>query len=128
MNSQNLPKKPSILNTAIILLAGILSIPILSEAKSDKPMNVLFIAFDDLRKELGCYGVEEMITPNIDRLAEKGMLFHNAYAQYPVCNPSRASFMLGMRPDRADTSRLSCQIDVTDDMDGMVVRLPEYQM
>jgi 2Fe-2S ferredoxin len=36
--------------------------------------------------------------------------------------------MLGMRPDRADTSRLSCQIDVTDDMDGMVVRLPEFQM
>jgi 2Fe-2S ferredoxin len=36
--------------------------------------------------------------------------------------------MLGMRPDRADTSRLSCQIDVTQDMDGMVVRLPEFQM
>jgi len=36
--------------------------------------------------------------------------------------------MLGMRPDRLDTSRLSCQIEITDDMDGMVVRLPEYQM
>tara|TARA_R110001592_G_C13187889_1_gene751915 strand:+ start:9620 stop:9940 length:321 start_codon:yes stop_codon:yes gene_type:complete len=36
--------------------------------------------------------------------------------------------MLGMRPDRADTSRLSCQVEVTDDMNGMVVRLPEYQM
>ena len=36
--------------------------------------------------------------------------------------------MLGMRPDRAENSRLSCQIDVSDDMDGMVVRLPEYQM
>ncbi len=36
--------------------------------------------------------------------------------------------MLGMRPDRADSSRLSCQIDVSDTMDGMVVRLPEYQM
>jgi arylsulfatase A-like enzyme len=62
-------------------------------------MNVLFIAIDDLRKELGCYGVDEVITPNFDRLAEQGLLFHNAYAQYPVCNPSRASFLLGMRPD-----------------------------
>ncbi|MCU0750313.1 MAG: sulfatase-like hydrolase/transferase, partial [Akkermansiaceae bacterium] len=63
------------------------------------PMNVLFIVVDDLRPELGCYGVDEVVSPHIDRLAKKGMLCHNAYAQYPVCNPSRSSFLSGKRPD-----------------------------
>jgi iduronate 2-sulfatase len=62
-------------------------------------MNVLFVVVDDLRPELGCYGAREVVSPHFDRLASKGMLFHNAYAQYPVCNPSRASFLSGMRPD-----------------------------
>jgi iduronate 2-sulfatase len=61
--------------------------------------NVLFIMMDDLRPELGCYGAEGLITPNIDRLAEKAVLFNNAYVQYPVCNPSRASFISGLRPE-----------------------------
>ena len=76
----------------ILILAG-------TALGAEKPMNVLFIVVDDLRKELGCYGVEEVISPNIDRLARKGMLFHNGYAQYPVCNPSRSSFLSGLRPD-----------------------------
>lgn len=67
-------------------------------AAPTKPVNVLFIVVDDLRPELGCYGVKEVISPNIDRLAKKGMLCHNAYAQYPVCNPSRSSFLSGKRP------------------------------
>ncbi|MEO0510226.1 MAG: sulfatase [Verrucomicrobiota bacterium] len=67
-------------------------------ASSDKP-NVLMIVIDDLRTELGCYGVDEVHSPNIDRLAKKGMLFENAYSQYPVCNPSRSSFLSGLRPD-----------------------------
>ena len=64
-----------------------------------KPMNVLFIVVDDLRPELGCYGVDEVVSPHIDRLAKKGVLCRNAYAQYPVCNPSRSSFISGKRPD-----------------------------
>ena len=68
-------------------------------AQAPKPVNVLFIVVDDLRTELGCYGVNEIISPNIDRLAKKGVLCHNAYAQYPVCNPSRSSFLSGKRPD-----------------------------
>lgn len=62
-------------------------------------MNVLFIAVDDLRPELGCYGATQMVTPNIDRLAQDGILFENAYCQQAICAPSRNSIMTGLRPD-----------------------------
>ena len=64
-----------------------------------KPYNVLFIALDDMNTEVGCYDSTTAITPNIDRLAERGTVFRYAYAQQAVCNPSRASLMTGMRPD-----------------------------
>ena len=65
---------------------------------SERP-NVLFLAIDDLRPDLGCYGSEIVKSPHIDRLAASGTRFERAYCQQAICGPSRASVLTGLRPD-----------------------------
>ena len=81
-----------ITTVALILVSGLV------QADDLRP-NVLFIAVDDLRPELGCYGDSHIHSPNIDALAASGRRFERAYCQQAVCNPSRTSLMTGMRPD-----------------------------
>jgi arylsulfatase A-like enzyme len=80
------------------ILAILLSLAA-STCSAAPKLNVLFIAVDDLRPELNCYGVEQIRSPNIDRLASRGLLFERAYCQVSVCNPSRNSLLSGCRPD-----------------------------
>ncbi len=84
--------------TVVSLVIASSSVACKSPKETVRP-NILFIAVDDLRPELGCYSAEHVISPNIDRLASEGLLFNRAYCQSAVCNPSRASLMTGKRPD-----------------------------
>ncbi len=103
-------------------LLCILSIaPIIAQEKS-KP-NVLFIAVDDLKTVLGCYGDKIIKTPNIDRLAKMGTVFLNNYCQQAVCGPTRASLLTGMRPDVTKIRDLHTKMR---DINPDIVTLPEY--
>ncbi|HRO47152.1 sulfatase [Agriterribacter sp.] len=90
--------------------------------KPERP-NVLFIAVDDLRPELGCYGKAHIKSPNIDRLAMSGVIFNNAFANYPVCGPSRASLLSGIYPGSKRFVIWNCSQDK--DVPG-IVSLPMH--
>jgi len=105
--------------TAAVLLGATLGA---APAEPARP-NVLFIAVDDLRPELGAYGAEVIQTPNIDRLAAGGATFLHAYVQQAVCNPSRASLLTGRRPDAIGVHDLQTDFRTTV---PDVVTLPQH--
>src|SRR5665647_141390 len=88
--------KYSAFNVMVFLCAGSLKL-----FAQDKPKpNVVFIISDDLNTHLGTYGDMQVISPNIDALANKGIRFDRAYCNFPLSLPSRSSFLTGIRPER----------------------------
>ncbi len=109
-----------------LLLLALLSAggPAPARSKQTPPrLNVLFIAVDDLRPELGCYGSPIVQSPNIDSLARQGMIFTRAYCQQAVCTPSRTSVLTGLRPDGTKVYNLRTHFRETT---SNVVTLPQY--
>src|SRR5688572_18305116 len=100
-----------------------LQINLVAFAQNQTKYNVLFIISDDLRPELGAYGVSQIQTPNIDKIAARGTRFDNAYAQYPVCNPSRTSFLTGLYPSQNSVWNNN---DYFRRLHPAIVTLPEY--
>ena len=80
----------------LTLLAAVSSFVIPHSSLAEGHPNVLFIAVDDLRPDIGCYGVKHAKTPNIDRLAARGIVFDRAYCAQAVCSPSRTAILTGL--------------------------------
>ena len=84
---------------SLLLLTPLVTLPAAEAPQPVAKSNVLFIAIDDLRTSLGCYGDTLAKSPNIDRLAAAGLRFNRAYCHQAVCGPSRASVLTGRLPD-----------------------------
>ena len=109
------PMRPISLSFSLPLLLSVSLILPLSFSDAQRP-NVLFIAVDDMRMNIGCYGDPIAVTPNIDRLAARSIRFDRAYCQFASCNASRSSLITGMRPDSISVWKLNTNFrDTTPD-------------
>jgi iduronate 2-sulfatase len=109
-------------NPSLAMIAAALLLPAVAAGQSPR-LNVLFIAVDDLRPALGCYGDGVAVTPNIDALAGRGLLFNRAYCQQAVCCPSRLSLLTGRRPDTIEVWDLATHFR---DKLPNIVTLPQH--
>jgi arylsulfatase A-like enzyme len=106
----------------LILLIGLLMMTCPAGLQAAKP-NVLFIAIDDLKPMLGCYGDKQVQSPRIDQLAKRGLVFENSQCQFPVCGPSRASLLTGLRPDTTKVYDLKTKMR---DIHPDILTLPQH--
>jgi hypothetical protein len=106
ININNGNKKRKIHSCSLLLALGQFTLPSCNQVKPTNQIkpNIVYILADDLgRHQVGAYGETDFYeTPNIDRLAEQGLIFMNAYATAPVCSPTRASIMTGKYPARTN--------------------------
>jgi iduronate 2-sulfatase len=101
----------------------VISNGVIAQQKKNSKPNILFIAVDDLKPLLGCYGNTLVKTPNIDRLAKISTVFYRNYCQQAICGPTRASIMTGTRPDVTQVWNLTTQMR---DVNPNLVTLPQY--
>ena len=117
------------MNTSKIISVALLSSPflascaVIAQKQETQKKNILFIAVDDLKPLLGCYGDPLAKTPNIDRLASRGAIYTHSYCQQAVSGPTRASLMTGKAPDYTKVWDLKTLIR---DMNPDIVTLPQH--
>ena len=107
-----------------VCTACLLIFPDVVHAQQKPKYNVLFIAVDDMNSRVNFLGYPEVITPNLQRLVNRGMVFKQAYCQYPICNASRTSLLTGWRPDK--TQIFSNEVRPRSLLSPEVKFLPEF--
>ncbi len=119
------PRRRASAGLGVLAVALAIAAAISALAAPPKKYNILFIAIDDLRPQLGCYGHPEMVTPQIDRLASEGRLFLNQYVQVPTCGASRCALLTGRYPTQPKAYDNDAFATLPRDKAHAIVSLPQ---